>query len=150
VSAATPPPVPAPAPATVAPQPRRNTWLILALVVLVVVILVRACATHENKYEKIVTDFNQAVQRDDIAAVQRLENVGTAADTSAQRVGHAADELAPLGAVKRVKENTPAGDRDRTHEFDVTFAKGTVHETFEFDPQDKIFHFRYDPPQKST
>ena len=31
-----------------------------------------------------------------------------------------------------------------SHEFDVTFEKGAVHEKIEFDPEDKVFHFRWD------
>jgi hypothetical protein len=145
---ATPPP--AVRTTTVAPQPRRNTLLIVGLVVLIVFLVVRSCASYESGLEKTVRVFNQAIQRDDMAEVQKLENSGTAADMSAAALGHASDTLAPLGDVRHVKEKTPSDDPPRVHEFDVTFAKGTAHEKIELDPQGKIFHFRYDPPQRST
>ena len=44
--------------------------------------------------------------------------------------------------------NMPPGvdDDTRVHQFDVTFDRGTVHETVKFDPDDKIVSFRYDEP----
>jgi hypothetical protein len=30
------------------------------------------------------------------------------------------------------------------HEFDLTFASGTVHEKMKLDPQDKVVRFQYD------
>jgi len=133
--------------ATVAARRRRNAWLIPALLVLIVVLVARSCATYENHDEKLMRAFTTAVQNDDLAEVQKLENSGTAADMSRGRLGQAADALAPLGAVQKVKEVTPKDDPPRVHEFDLTLAKGTVHEKVELDPQGKIFHFHYDQPQ---
>jgi hypothetical protein len=126
---------------------RQNQIIILAVFVIVLVLLVRACAGGENKYEKIAHRFTFAIQQNDIKTAQSLENVGTAADTPRERFGKASDTFSSLGSIKRVKENTPSSDRPRLHEFDLTFDKATVHEKIEFDPQDKIFHFQYDPPQ---
>jgi hypothetical protein len=121
---------------------RQILWAVFAVIVIAVVL--RACAGGENKYEKTAHELTQAIQDGDIKAVQKLENVGTAADMSRARLGAATDKFAPLGKIRRVKENTPAGDPPRVHEFDVTFEKGAVHEKIELDPQDKIFHFRWD------
>ncbi len=143
---------PQPTPRSMPPPPartRQRQLLWLALAVVVIALLVRACAGHENKYEHLARELTQAVQTNDMAAVQKLENVGTAADMSRARLGAASDTLAPLGKIKRVKENTPSGDPPRVHEFDVTFDKGVVHEKIEFDPQDKVFHFRYDVTSRS-
>jgi hypothetical protein len=125
---------------------RRNQIVLLAAFVIVLLLLVRACAGRENGYERIAHQLTQAVQNNDYAAVAKLENVETAAVMGRGRLGAAADALAPLGKIKRVKEQTPGTDPPRTHEFEVTFDKGSVHETIVFDPQDKVFHFRYDPP----
>jgi hypothetical protein len=136
--------------ASVDAKRRRNAWLIPALLVLIVVLVARSCATYENHNEKLMRAFTSAVQNDDLAEVQKLENSGTAADMSRGRLGQAADVLAPLGAVQKVKEVTPKDDPPRVHEFDVTLAKGTVHEKVELDPQGKIFHFHYDQPQPKS
>jgi hypothetical protein len=151
VNNVTPPSAAGPRPVTTpTPRARQNQLILLAVFFIVLVLLVRACAGAENKYEKIAHQLTQAIQNGDVAAVQKLENVGTAADMPRERLGHATDQLAPLGKIKRVKENTPASDGPRIHEFDVTFEKGTVHENIELDPQDKIFHFHYTLPQKAT
>jgi hypothetical protein len=143
----TPPPA-GPRPVTTpTPRARQNQLILLAVFFIVLVLLVRACAGGENRYEKIAHQLTQAIQNGDVAAVQRLENVGTAADMPRERLGRATDKMAPLGKIRRVKENTPASDAQRFHEFDVTFEKGTVHEKIEFDPQDKVFHFKYDDPK---
>src|SRR5665213_473798 len=123
---------------------RRNQIIILAVFVIVLVLLVRACSGHENKYENIARELTQSIQANDYNAVAKLENTETAAEMGRGRLGAAADTLSRLGRVKSVKENTPAGDGERVHEFEVTFDNGTVHEKILFDPQDKVFKFAYD------
>jgi len=144
----TPPPAVGPrAVTTPNPAARRGQIIALAVFVIVLVFIVRACAGGENRYEKIAHQLTQAVQNNDYAAAAKLENVGTAADTPRERFGRASDTFTRLGKIRRVKENTPSTDAPRTHEFDITFEKGTVHEKIELDPQDKVFHFQYDRPQ---
>jgi hypothetical protein len=130
------------------PGSRRNQVVLLAALVIVLVLLVRACAGRENTYDHIARELTQAVQNNDYAAVAKLENVETAAEMGRGRLGAAADALAPLGKIQRVKEHTPGTDAARMHEFDVTFERGSAHETLVLDPQDKVFHFRYDQVQK--
>ncbi len=134
---------------TPTPRSRQNQLIALAIFVIALVLLVRACSGHENRYERLARDFTTAVQNNDLAGVTKLENTETAADTSHGRLGAAADALAPLGKIRRVHENTPQGDGDRVHEFDVTFEHGTVHEKFKLDPSDKVFRFAYDSPHKT-
>ncbi|MDQ6941877.1 MAG: hypothetical protein M3169_05085 [Candidatus Eremiobacteraeota bacterium] len=133
---------------TVAPvmDARRNQIIILAVFVVVMVLLVRACSGRENQYERTAHELTAAAQNNDYAGVAKLENSQTAATMGRGRLGAAADKLAPLGKIKRVHENTPASDGPRVHEFDVTFDKGTVHEKIQFDPDNKVFGFHYDPP----
>lgn len=125
---------------------RRNQIVVLAVAVIVIVLIAKACAGHENRYERTARELTQAVQNNDYSAVAKLENVQTAADMGRGRLGHAADVLAPLGRVRRVRETTPSGDPPRVHEFDVRFDRGTVHETIQFDPEDKVYHFQYGAP----
>ena len=125
---------------------RRNQIIVLAIAVILVVLVVRACSGGENRYEKLAHQLTQAIQTGDVAAAQKIENSETAAEMTHARFGRATDALAPLGKIKRVKEVTPPGDAPRTHEFDVTFDKATVHEKILFDPQDKIFKFAYSAP----
>jgi hypothetical protein len=129
------------------PSARRNQIIILAVFVIVLVLLIRACAGGENRYEKIAHQFTQAVQNNDMAAAAKFENIGTAADTPRARFGLASDRFNTLGKIRRVKETTPSTDGPRVHEFDVVFDKGTVHEKIQFDPQDKIYLWHYDPPR---
>jgi hypothetical protein len=151
VNTVSPPPAPGPrAVTTPNPGARRNQIVILAVFVIVLVLLVRACAGGENRYEKVAHQLSQGIQNNDISAVQKLENVGTAADMPRERFGKASDTFSRLGKIRRVKDNTPANDPPRTHEFDVTFDKAVVHEVIEFDPQDKIFTFKYDRPRYNT
>jgi hypothetical protein len=131
-------------PRAAAPRSRLRQMLWAVVAVLVVALVLKMCAGSENRYEKIAHQLTDAIQKGDVAAVQRLENSGTAADMSRARLGAATDKFSALGAIERVHEDTPATDPPRVHEFDVTFAKGTVHEKIELDPQDKIFHFRWD------
>jgi hypothetical protein len=145
----TPPPPPPAArvvgvgPAAPRSRQRQILWAVFAVVVAAVVL--RMCSPGLNKYERIADRLTDAIQRGDVAAVQKLENAGTAADMSRARLGAATDKFIALGKVKSVKEDTPVGDATRVHEFDVTFEKGKIHEKIEFDPEDKVFHFRWDP-----
>jgi hypothetical protein len=135
-------------PRTVVPpsgSARRNQIIVLAVVVIVAVLIVRACSGGENRYERIAHELTQAVQNNDIAAVQKLENAQTAVDMTRARLGRASDQLAPLGKIRRVKETTPPNGPPRMHEFDVTFERGTAHEQITFDPADKIIHFHEQP-----
>ncbi len=129
---------------TPAPRARQNQIILLAVAVVLVVLLVRACTGGANRYEKIADGMTRALQANDLAAVQKYQNAETATQVNRARVGRAADQLAPLGKLKKAKENTPAGDGDRVHEFDLSFANGTVHEKMKLDPQDKVVRFQYD------
>ena len=129
---------------------RRNQILILAIFVIVLVLLVRACSGRENQFEKIAHELTAAVQNNDFNAVAKLENAQTVVTMGRGRLGAAADKLAPLGKIKRVRENTPPSDGPRVHEFDVNFDRGTVHEKILFDPENKVVTFHYDPVVKNT
>ncbi len=124
---------------------RQNQIIVLAVVVIAIVLVVKACSGGENRYEKIAHELTQAVQNNDIAGVQKLENAQTAVDMTRARLGRASDQLAPLGKIRHVKETTPPNGPPRAHEFEVTFEKGSAHEEITFDPQDKIVHFHEQP-----
>jgi hypothetical protein len=128
------------------PQSRRRTLLVVGLVVLVI-LFARSHFGGQNKYEAIARGVTDALQKNDLAAVQKYENAETAAEMSRVRVARAADQLAPLGAIQRVHETTPKAAPPRVHEFDLAFAKGSLHERMQLDPQDKVVHFHYDAPQ---
>lgn len=126
------------------PNARRNQMIVLAVIVVLFLVLVRACSGHETKYEHIARELTEAVQKNDYDAVSKLENAETVVQMGHGRLGAAADALGPLGTVRSVKDVTPSGSGQGVHQFDVTFAKGSVHETIQFDPEDKVFHFGYD------
>jgi hypothetical protein len=116
----------------------------LAAAVVVISLILNTCAHHENSYEHVAHELTLAAQNNDMAAVKKLENSETAAEMTNERLGRAADAFRPLGAIKRVREVPAQSDVPRLHEFDVAFAKGAVHEKIQFDPDEKVFHFRYD------
>jgi len=139
-----PPPVPAPPGATPPRRARQMQILWLAAAIVVVALVLRTCTHHENSYERIARALTVAVQNNDMTAVKKLENSETAAEMTTARLGRAADLFRPLGKIVRVRETSPQTDVPRLHEFDVAFEKGAVHEKIQFDPDEKIVHFRYD------
>lgn len=140
-----------PARVTANAPPRRRSSLgqtaILAAAVIALILLARACFPGPNRYEKLARGVTEALQRNDLAAVQKLENAQTAVEMSRVRVAQAADTFAPLGKLRSVRETTPKDAPPRVHDFDVRFDKGRVHERMQVDPQDKVVHFHYDAPQ---
>jgi hypothetical protein len=133
-----------------APQPARASNRTIALVVVVALVLVFASRTlfghHANHFETIAADVTTALQKNDVAGVKKYQNVETATQVTASRVGRGADTLAPLGSLKQTHE-TAADATTRVHQFDLTFEHGTLHETIKFDPDEKIVGFHYDEPQ---
>jgi hypothetical protein len=128
---------------------KRNQIIYVAIIVVLIAIIARAFVHHENKYEKIAAGVTQALQANDLAAVQKYQNAETATQVNRARVGHAADVLGPLGKLKSVKETTPKDAPPRVHEFDLAFQNGNVHETMKLDPQDKIVRFNYNVVPKT-
>ena len=125
----------------------RRGWLIVAFVVIVLAVLLKSCFFRESDFERIAKDMTIALQRDDLPAVLKYQNAETATSVNRERVGRAADALAPLGDFKSIKE-AKVDPATRIHEFDLTFAHGSLHETIKFDPEKRIVRFHYDPPVK--
>jgi predicted Holliday junction resolvase-like endonuclease len=116
----------------------------IAVVLVIVILLVRAVVMHhETSYEKVARELTDALQQNDIAAVDKLQNSETRAHVTRAAVGHAAEVFKPLDRLDRVRETAVDGE---THEFDAFFDKGTVHETIQFDPDNRVVHFKFDPP----
>ena len=134
-------------PAGAAPRrglsPQQRRLLVIVLGSLLIIIAVQMFRTHENDYEKIAHQVTVGLQNNDLKTVEKYENAETATQVNRQRVGRAADALAPLGKLRKVKET---GGEDRTHQFELTFEKGTLQEKIKFDPDKKIVLFHYDAP----
>lgn len=130
-----------------APAPRGRFILTLVVIVAIAVVL-RACFFHANTFEKIARDVTVALQHNDVPTVLKYQNAETATEVNRERVGRAADALAPLGSFKGVKQTSVDNDT-RVHDFDLRFEHGSVHETIKFDPDGKIVRFHYDPPTRS-
>jgi hypothetical protein len=130
------------APAAVNPRGRQIVIAIVA--VLAIIALIKLFGPHENRYEKLARELTVALQSNDIDAVKKYQNAETATTITRGIVGRAADELAPLGKIKSVKELAPSGAADQTHEFTVVFDKGSVRERMKVDPDFKVVHFRYE------
>ena len=130
---------------TARPPAANITRLLLIAVVAVIVFgLVRGLFSHhDTAYEKIAGQMTVALQNNDLAAVEKFQNAETATHVTRGVVGHAADVFAPLGKLVRVRETSAAGE---VHQFDATFGNGVMHETIQFDPDNKVVHFRFDPP----
>jgi len=127
------------------PRKRRLFWAGIA-VLFAALLFQLLFSHHDNRYEKLAGEVTTALANNDLATVEKYQNAETATHINRGVVGRAADTLAPLGKIKDVRENTPAGDGDRVHEFDVSFEHGIVHEKMKIDPDDKIVAFHYDDP----
>jgi len=117
--------------------------LIAAVVIVLVFVLFRTFGPHENKFEKMAGDVTQAIQKNDSAALAKDFDATAREQMTRQRVGAASDALAPLGKLKSVKEDTPAGTADRVHMFVLTFDHGTAREQFKYDLDGKAEGFNY-------
>lgn len=127
-------------------RPGSNVTRLLLIAVLAVIVfgLLRGIFSHHDTvYEKIAGQMTVALQNDDLAAVEKFQNAETATHVTHGVVGHAADVFAPLGKLVRVRDTSSEGE---VHQFDATFVNGVVHETIQFDPDNKVVHFRFDPP----
>ena len=131
-------------PAVARPANNTTRLLLIAVVAVIVFGLVRGIFSHhDTAYEKIAGEMTVALQNNDLAAVEKFQNAETATHVTRGIVGHAADVVAPLGKLVRVREASSAGE---VHQFDATFANGMVHETIQFDPDNKVVHFKFDAP----
>lgn len=120
--------------------------LLIAVVLLIAFGLVRSIFSHhETTYEKIASEMTVALQKNDLAGVQKFQNAETKTLVTHTVVGRDADAFAPLGKLKSVRE-TSVDEARRIHQFDATFDKGVVHETIRFDPENKVVGFKYEMP----
>jgi hypothetical protein len=131
-----------------APRSGRSRFWLTLVVIVAIAALLRACFVHDNTFEKIARDVTVALQHDDVATVMKYQNAETATEVNRERVGRAADTLAPLGSFRSVKQTSVDNDT-RIHDFDLRFEHGVVHETIKFDPEGKIVRFHYDPPTRA-
>lgn len=122
---------------------RRNGIIIAAVVVIALFLLLRACAPHENRYEKLANNVTVALMKNDVEEVRKYQNAETATKVTRARVGAGADFFNKLGKLKSVKETTPKDAPDRTHEFLLSFSNGEAIERMHLDPDDKIVTFSY-------
>lgn len=93
----------------------------------------------ENRYERLADKLTQAVQNNDLTPVQ--SDLAKGVHITRVTVAEDADELAPLGKIKSVKEITPCDPG--THCFVVKFAKATYNEQMRLDENGKIVAWRY-------
>lgn len=129
--------------------PATGSLVLFAIIAFIVLVLIRQIFEHhDTKYETIATQMTAALQNNDLAGVEKFQNAETATLVTHAIVGRDADAFAPLGKLERVRETTVPADEaaNRIHEFDATFAKGVVHETIRFDPDDKVVGFKYTLP----
>jgi hypothetical protein len=136
-----------PGSATIAKPPGANPvrLVLIAVVAAIVIGLIWQMLHRENAFESVAQRMTAALARNDFATVETYQNAETATHVTRGIVGHDADLFAPLGNVKKAKETAVDG---ATHQFDVTFDKGVVHETIKFDPAGKVVNFHFTMPSK--
>ena len=142
------PPAQTPGPATI-PLVRRGIprpMVLLIALFLVVVIAFSLCAHRENSYEKLTHRVIEAVQRNDMAPVANDFNALTRAKLTRTSVARFSDQLAPLGKLKSVQENTPKDAAAGRHTFALHFEKGDRTATMVLDQDGKIAAFRVPEP----
>ncbi len=107
--------------------------IVLALIAVLAIVAARMIfGQHDNAYERVARDVTAALQKNDVAAVRSYQEAGMAANVTASRVGRGADDLAPLGTIKSVKQ--------------TSFDNDTGFYGFDVDPDKKIVRFHYDEP----
>ncbi|MGA3037912.1 MAG: hypothetical protein ABSE64_10585 [Vulcanimicrobiaceae bacterium] len=104
------------------PIPKRVAWFIIA--VLFVAIVISVTTRHESRQERLVTRIITAVQRNDMTPVASDFDAQARESMTHAKVGHLADLLAPMGALKNVEETTPKDAAPRDHEYLAHFEKG--------------------------
>ena len=139
-----------PAPATIRraglPMPPRIAWLLIAALV---VVLAVALGTHrESKSERMVARVIVAVQHNDMAPVSSDFDAPARESMTHERVGHLADLLAPMGALKSVHETTN-DPGTRRHTYVAHFEKGdwVVVMPMDIDGKAEGFHMERSQPQ---
>ena len=131
-------------PTQVPAKNNQRTILIAVVAVLLIYVLFKTFGPHENKFEKTAGEVTSAIQQNDMAALTKDFDATAREQMTRQRVGAASDILAPLGKVKSVKEDTPAGTAERVHTFALTFEHGSARERFKYDLDGKAEGFNYE------
>jgi hypothetical protein len=104
------------------PISKPAAWFIIA--VLLVAIVISVTTRHESKQERLVTRIITAVQHNDMTPVSSEFDAQARESMTHAKVGHLADLLAPMGALKNVEETTPKDAAPRDHEYLAHFEKG--------------------------
>jgi len=104
---------------------------------LVLGMLLTGCG-GENPNEKLADSITRAVQANDMTPVERSFNALVRPKLTHAAIGRLADELAPLGKLKRTRETTPSGAPAGRHSFTAAFEKGTASEDLELDEDGKV------------
>ncbi|MBC5798994.1 MAG: hypothetical protein GIX03_09265 [Candidatus Eremiobacteraeota bacterium] len=127
---------------------RSNRQLFIAafIVVVLIVVVANLIGHRKNRYERMADSITQALARNDMAPVQKDFNaVDRPQLQDRERVGHLSNLVVSMGTFKGSKETTPRGSDPNYHSFVETFAKGTLAEKFQLDPDGKITRFHIGP-----
>lgn len=100
-------------------------------------LVLSACA-RENANEKLADEVTRAVQANDVSPVEKNFNALVRPKMTHASVGRLADQLAPLGKLKRNHEVAANGQPATHHEFNAEFDKGSAHESMDLDADGKI------------
>jgi len=104
------------------PIPKRAAWFIIA--VLLVALVINLTTHRESKQERLVTRIITAVQHNDMTPVANDFDAQARESMTHEKVGHLADLLAPMGALRSVDETTPKDAPPREHKYIAHFEKG--------------------------
>ncbi len=104
------------------PIPKPLAWLIIA--VLLVSLVITVTTHHESKQERLVSRIIASIQHNDMAPVASEFDAQARESMTHEKVGHLADLLAPMGALRTVDETTPKDAAPRNHEYIAHFEKG--------------------------
>lgn len=147
-TAGSPPPPPGNTPPSWpgAPGNFQRRLLPLGLGALVLIGAFNLFSHHQNRYEKLATDVTKALAANDMRRVEpefnalrrpQLEDRG--------KVGQLSDFVNADGALKWIKEDTPAGAKAGYHHFTAEFDKGNLSEDLTVDSDNKIADFHVRP-----
>ena len=118
----------------------------LAFGIIVVVSAFNLLAHRENRYEKLATEVTKALAANDMRPVEHDFNALRRPQLEDHaKVGGLSDFVNADGALKRIKEDTPAGSKVGYHHFIATFDKGNLSEDLTVDADEKIADFHVRP-----
>jgi len=128
-------------------RPASRYPLAIAAVVVLAILLAFALSHRANRYERMAEAVTKAIAANNMVPAEKYFNAINYRELHDRaRVGALSNLVAEHGALKRIKEDTPAGSSPDLHTFTATFDRGALAEKFQLDAEGKIVKFHIGEP----